>query len=73
MVQTEYNYPIINKVILKGNKKNIFRIAKEKMYDVYLKNKKAEPGKKIKLISSRRNSDDDENTKRKIKKIIKEK
>ena len=43
------------------------------MYDVYLKNKKAEPGKKIKLISSRRNSDDDENTKRKIKKIIKEK
>ncbi len=43
------------------------------MYDVYLKNKKAEPGKKIKLISSRRNSEDDVKLNRKIKKIIKEK
>ena len=72
IVDNEYHYPIINKVIFKGNKKNIFRIAKEKMYDVYLKNKKAEPGKKIKLISSRRNSEDDENINPKIKKMIKE-
>ena len=42
------------------------------MYDIYLKNKKAEPGKKIKLISSRRNSEDDENINPKIKKMIKE-
>lgn len=59
ILENKYNFPIINKVILKG-KKDYFKIAKEKMYDIYLQNIK---GEKKKLISSRRNSEDKEEKK----------
>ena len=59
LLENKYNFPIINKVILKG-KKDYFKIAKEKMYDIYLQNIK---GEKKKLISSRRNSEDKEEKK----------
>ena len=59
ILENKYNFPIINKVILK-DKKDYFKIAKEKMYDIYLQNIK---GEKKKLISSRRNSEDKEEKK----------
>ncbi len=59
ILENKYNFPIINKIILKG-KKDYFKIAKEKMYDIYLQNIK---GEKKKLISSRRNSEDKEEKK----------
>ena len=59
ILENKYNFPIINKVILKG-KKDYFKIAKEKMYDIYLQKIK---GEKKKLISSRRNSEDKEEKK----------
>ena len=59
ILENKYNFPIINKVILRG-KKDYFKIAKEKMYDIYLQNIK---GEKKKLISSRRNSEDKEEKK----------
>ena len=42
-------------------KKNLFNESKEKKFNVYLKKKKDNTGQEIKLISSRRNSEDLEN------------
>ena len=52
--------PFIDKMYFKG-KKNFFNETKEKMFNVYLKKKNDTTGQEIKLVSSRRNSEDLEN------------
>ena len=52
--------PFIDKMYFKG-KKNFFNETKEKMFNVYLMKKNDTSGQEIKLISSRRNSDELEN------------